>query len=96
MKPIPNRIVPILKCLATTIVFSIRQLSNSVPYTAILYINGIQSVFQTVIPNGSTSFSASSSNSVQLNQFDLVSIRLSYVGGALPRGVCATLLTTPN
>lgn len=92
-----NTIVVGSKCLANTLVFSIRELSNAIPYTAILYINGVASSFSAVIPNGSTSYSIVSSGNVQLNQFDLISIYLSYNGGgALSNGMCATLLTTPN
>jgi Collagen triple helix repeat (20 copies) len=62
-----NTLVIATNCLATTLVFSIRQLANAVPYTAVLYVNGIQSIVQTIIPNGSTSFNSVSNYSVPLN-----------------------------
>jgi len=89
-----NTIVIAKKCTATTLVFSIRELSNAIPYTATLYVNGLATSFKAVIQNGSVSHSAVSSSALPLNQFDLVSIYLSYSGGgALSNGMCATLLT---
>jgi len=91
-----NTIVVGNRCLATTLVFSIRELANATPYTATLFVNGIATVFDAVIPDGATSFSVSSNNSIQLNQLDLITIHITYSGGALSNGACATLLTTSN
>jgi hypothetical protein len=88
-----------VKCLATTLVFNIRELANKIPYTAILYVNYVATPFTAVIPDGSTSFSivANSNTPLQLEATDLISIYLSYTGGgALSDGMCATLLATPN
>jgi hypothetical protein len=73
-----NNIIVASKCFATTLVFSIRELSENISYTVTLYINGIASVFTAIIPNGATSFSVASSNNILLNPLDLLSIHISY------------------
>jgi actin-like ATPase involved in cell morphogenesis len=79
-------------------VFSIRELSSNIPYTATLYVNSVATAFNAVIPDGATSFSIAVNNTpLQLNQLDLISIFLSYTGGgALSNGMCATIIATPN
>jgi hypothetical protein len=56
----------------------------------------LSSIVVTTIPNGSTSFSASANNSFQLNALDLITIQLTYNGGALPNGACMTLIVSAN
>jgi len=97
--PFRNTMVVGVKCIATTFVFNIRKLSANIAYTATLYVNYVATPFTAVIPNGSASFSivATGNTPFQLNQTDLISIYISYTGGgALPDGICATLLVTPN
>jgi hypothetical protein len=89
-----NTMVIVNNCVAKTLVFSIRELADAIPYKATLYVNGVASAFTAIIPNGSTSFSIAANSSLTLTQFDLVSIYIDYTGGgALSNGVCATLLT---
>jgi hypothetical protein len=40
--------------------------------------------------------SSSSIGNIQLNTNDLICIQLSWVGGALPNGVCISLLANSN
>lgn len=84
------------KCKATNMAFSIRELSKSASYTATLYVNGSATLFKAVIPDGSTSFSVNASENIQLNQLDIITIQISFDGGALNNGACVTLLTTLN
>ena len=96
--PLRNTIVVGIKCLAKTLVFSIRELASNIPYTATLYVNSIATTFNAVILDGSVSFSVAVNNTpIQLHQLDLISIFLSYDGGgALSNGICATIIATPN
>ncbi len=78
--------------IANTMSFSIRQLSNNIKYTATLVVNGIPSKFIAEILDGSISKSTSSIGSIQLNQEDLITILVSWNGGALNRGASISLL----
>jgi hypothetical protein len=78
--------------LVNKMTFSIRELSENTSYTATLVVNGTPTAFSTVIVNGSVSKSASSTGSVQLNQEDLITILVSWNGGALNRGASISLL----
>ena len=94
---IRNTLVIANHCTATTLVFSIRELAAETSYTATLFVNGNNTLFKSIIPDGSKSYSSVSTSMLALNQFDLVTIHLSYLGGgALSNGICATLLTVPN
>jgi hypothetical protein len=79
--------------IAKTLAFSIRELSSAIPYTATLYINGIDSGFSATILDGSVNYGVITIGTVILNNLDLISIYLSYPssGGALNNGICATL-----
>jgi hypothetical protein len=91
-----NTILIPYNCTANSLVFSIRELSASVQYTATLYVNGFASSLATIIPNGSINYRSITNSNLSLNQFDLVSIYLSYSGaGALPNGACGSLIITP-
>ena len=81
-------------CHATTLAFSIRELSRAISYKATIYVNGMPTAFSAVIPDGSTSYKIIATNSLALQALDQISIYLSYTGGgALNNGICATLLT---
>jgi hypothetical protein len=81
------------KCTATTLVFSIRTLANSSEqYNAILYVNGAPTGLIAQIADGSVSFNSSASGSISLNMFDLISVKLDFSKGSLPKGVTCTLI----
>jgi hypothetical protein len=79
-------------CTATTLVFSIKTLSSAIAYSATLYLNGSPTNLKAQITDGSVSFSASASDSISLNIFDLLSIRTEFNNGSLPKGVTCTLI----
>ena len=83
-------------CTVNSIAFSIRTLSNNVPYTATLYVNGYASSLSITIPDGSVNYKVVSNANIVLSQLDLVSIYISFNNGALSRGACITLVVSPN
>jgi hypothetical protein len=76
--------------------FSIRELATNTPYTATLIINGTPSSMVVIINDGSISKNSSVNGSIQLNQFDLITIQVSWTGGALSNGACISLIATKN
>jgi hypothetical protein len=71
---------------------SIKELSDNVAYTATLYVNGNSTNMNAVITDGSTQFSIVTNSNFQLNELDLISIKVEWQGGALSNGVTASLL----
>ena len=76
--------------------FNIRELSSNVSYTAILYINGIASTLIAQISDGSVSFKIKVNSNIQLNELDLISIKVTFSNGALQNGACITLVAKQN
>jgi hypothetical protein len=77
--------------------FNIREIqAQGGAYTATLYINGNPSILIATINDSSTQISVAVSSSLQLNQFDLLSIRLSSPNGALNNGACASIIVSPS
>jgi hypothetical protein len=73
--------------------FSIREKGDATPYTATLFINGAPSSMVATIPDGSVSTGIVVTGSVALNPLDLVSVQVTWFGGALNNGVCISLTT---
>jgi hypothetical protein len=86
-----NTVVIPYACNARLIAFSIRELANARPYTATLYVNGVASSLVATIPDGSTTTSIIKNGNVLLSPLDLVTIRVTWDGGALSRGVCISV-----
>jgi len=84
-----NTIVIPINMIIKKMTFSIRTLADNVPYIATLYINGSSTSLSTIIPNGSLSYSSSSSVSFQVNQEDLLTVFVNWTGGALSN--CVTI-----
>jgi hypothetical protein len=61
-----------------------------------LWINGAVSPLSATIPDGSVQTAVAGTGSVNLSQLDLISMQLTMAGGngALPNGICVTLMTT--
>jgi hypothetical protein len=77
--------------------FNIRETqSQGGAYTATLYINGNPSILTATINDSSTQISIAISSSLQLNQFDLLSIRLTTPNRALNNGACASIIVSPS
>jgi hypothetical protein len=87
-----NTLVVGKNCIAKSLVFNIRELSKNIPYTATLYVNGSATSFIATIPDGSTSYKITVTNSITLNQMDLITLHIAFSSGALQNGACATLL----
>ena len=68
-----------------------KELSNSVSYTATLYVNNNPTAFIVVIADGSVSFTNVANNVIALNAFDLISVHVQFSGGALTNGVTCAL-----
>jgi hypothetical protein len=56
-----------------------------------LYVNGVASSFVTTIPNGSVTTAILGSGNVSLSPLDLITIQVTWSGGALSNGVCISL-----
>jgi hypothetical protein len=91
-----NTVVVPTNMIVTKMVFSIRELAQNTPYTATLVINGIPSNFKSVITNGSITKVVSTTGTQQLNQEDLITIMVTWNGGALSRGLTISLLASGN
>ncbi len=91
-----NNIIVPTNMIVNTMSFSIRQLSDNIKYTATLLVNSNPTNLITEILDGSVNTSATSIGSIQLNQEDLITIFVSWDGGALSRGVTISLLATKN
>jgi hypothetical protein len=78
-------------CTTQRLTFSIRTLAAAVPYAATLWVNNAPTILTATIVNGSLTYSAQGVGAVQLNTFDLISVQITYVGGALSEGACVTL-----
>jgi hypothetical protein len=77
--------------------FNIRETqSHGGAYTGTLYINGNPSILTATINDSLTQISIAVSSSLQLNQFDLLSIRLTTPHGALNNGACASIIVSPS
>ena len=88
-----NTVVIPYDCTATVMAFSIRELSNSTSYTATLIKNGVASSLVATIVNGAASTGVVVTGGVSLSPLDLVTIQVTWSGGALSRGVCISLTT---
>ena len=91
-----NTVISPVNCTITNIAFSIRQLSNATSYTATIYVNNISTDISAVIVNGSVSFNILNTISLPIQALDLITIYLSFSGGALSNGVCVSLIGTSN
>jgi hypothetical protein len=79
-------------CVATSIVFSIRESSGAGPYKATLNVNGVDSSLTVTITDGTVApYANAATGSVTLNEFDLICISTDWRGAALNRGACATV-----
>jgi hypothetical protein len=87
-----NTIIVPFNCTAKSLVFSIRELSAATAYSATLYVNGAPSNFTCSIEDGSVAFYSSASDNIPLTIFDLISIRIEFGTGSLPRGVTCALI----
>ena len=91
-----NTILIPYDCTVNSIAFSIRELANSVPYTATLYVNGFASSLICIIPDGSINYKTVSNANLVLSRLDQVSIYITFNNGALSRGACVTIVLTQN
>jgi hypothetical protein len=87
-----NSIIVPSKCIVNRFCFSIKELSRNVEYTATLFVNGNSTNVNAVITDGSTQFSIVTNSNFQLNELDLISIKVEWEGGALNNGVTSSLL----
>ena len=87
-----NTIVVPINIIVQKISFSIRKLADSTPYTATLYVNGLATSLSAVISDGSVSYSSSSSGLINVNQEDLITIFVTWTGGALSDGVTISVV----
>jgi hypothetical protein len=87
-------VVPV-DCVASKMVFSIKQLTNNITYYATLYVNGVMTNFKSCILDGSLSYTGIANNNIKLHQSDLISIKIEYNSDIiLSNGVCISLYTT--
>ena len=92
-KFINNTVIVPFNCNATKLVFSIRNLANSVYYKAILYVNNTPTLLNATIADGSITFSAIGIQNINLTELDLISIYMDFGDNAsLPSGVCIGLV----
>lgn len=91
-----NSILVPNNCTVNKIAFSIRELSNNNEYSATLFVNGIQSVVNAVIPDGSSQYQIISNANTNLTQLDEITIKIQTNGGALSRGASISLSVTIN
>ena len=91
-----NTLVIPFNCIVNEIVFSIRELSNNTSYTAIIYKNNVNTGIVAYISNGSISYNTSSICNLELNTFDLVSIKILFNADTLLNGACASLIYSPK
>jgi hypothetical protein len=87
-----NTIVIPFNCIINEIFFSIRELSNNTSYSIIIYKNNINTGILAYIPNGSISYNTSLICNLELNTFDLISIKILFEADSLLNGACASLI----
>lgn len=88
-----NTILIPFNCLIKSLSFSIRMLSESIPYTLTLFINGIASSLMTTIQDGSQEISTFQTTNLKLNSLDLISLQITFNSNDnLVNGICASLV----
>jgi hypothetical protein len=88
-----NTILIPFNCIVRSLSFSIRKLSDNIPYTVILFINGIPSSLISTINDGSHQFSMTQNADLKLNSLDLISLQITFnSNNNLINGLCATLV----
>lgn len=90
-----NTILIYKQCIVDVISFSLREFAEPIEYTAQVCVNERPSSLYAIIPDGSKSFTTTISVSLELDEFDLVCIRLimNPKGATLQKGACFTLIT---
>jgi len=87
-----NTMVIPFNCIINEIIFSIRELSSNTSYTIIIYKNNINTGIFACISNGSISYKTSLICNLELNTFDLISIKIIFDANTLLNGACASLI----
>jgi len=88
-----NTILIPFNCIIKSLSFSIRKLSDNIPYTITLFINGISSSLISTINDGSQQISINQDANLKLNSLDLISLQITFNSNDnLINGLCATLV----
>jgi hypothetical protein len=69
-------------------------LSNNNEYSATIFINGIQSSVNAVIPDGSSQYQIISNANTNLTQLDEITVKIQTNGGSLSNGAPISLVVT--
>jgi hypothetical protein len=88
-----NTILIPFNCIIKSLSFSIRVLSESIPYMVTLFINGIPSSLNATINDGSQEISTTKTTNLKLNSLDLISLQITFSSNDnLVNGICTTLV----